>query len=374
VKGNSQKIATPFERWMAQEGVPIIRGYGVEDVRELARSAWRRTGGKAAFIDLHGMEGLTGMYVGEIPPGAALHPERHLHEEVTCILEGSGATEVWLPNREAEKQTFEWQKGSLFAPPLNCWHRMHNGGREPVVYLAVTSAPLVFDLFRDEKFIFDSDHFFPSRYLPRPDYFKSEERFLSEMEGDTGMVWVTNLISDVRGATIDPVKKKGAGVKITCFEMSGNALVGHLAEWPVGRYHKAHHHGGGAVLLIWRSRGYTLMWPQEAGVQPFAQGREDRVVRVDWKEGAVFSPPTGWFHQHFNTGSEAALQLAIRWGSQRYDVGFSKAMRGTGVYTSYREGGTLIEYEDEDPRIRTDFELELRQDDLKSSMPAVAYR
>ena len=96
--------------------------------------------------------------------------------------------------------------------------------------------------------------------------------------------------------------------------MHTNTLIGHLAEWPVGRYHKAHFHGGGAVLLILRSEGYSLMWPNHLGTRPYENGFGDEVVRVDWLPGSVFSPPTNWFHQHFNTGAEPALQLALRCG------------------------------------------------------------
>ena len=82
---------TPYHQWMAHEGLPVVIGHGVEDVRELPLSPWRRTGGKGSFIHLYGMEGSSGMYVGEIPPGGALHPEKHMYEEVIVILEGNGA-------------------------------------------------------------------------------------------------------------------------------------------------------------------------------------------------------------------------------------------------------------------------------------------
>ena len=42
----------------------------------------------------------------------------------------------------------------------------------------------------------------------------------------------------------------------------------------------------GAVLLILRSQGYSLMWPQEVGVHPYEAGFEDQVVRVDWQPQA----------------------------------------------------------------------------------------
>ena len=44
-----------------------------------------------------------------------------------------------------------------------------------------------------------------------------------------------------------------------------------------------------------------------------------------------------------------------------------------GVYVSYREGGTLIEYEDEDPQIKIDFEKKLAEAGVQSKMPAFNY-
>ena len=128
---------------------------------------------------------------------------------------------------------------------------------------------------------------------------------------------------------MDPSEAKGYGVRITSFDMGGSTLVGHLAEWPVGRYHKAHVHTGGAILLIRRSEGYTLMWPQEAGIRPYKSGNGDQVIKVNWREGSVFSPPSGWFHQHFNTGKEKARQLAFRYSSQSGKYLFESGKRST---------------------------------------------
>jgi hypothetical protein len=142
-----------------------------------------------------------------------------------------------------------------------------------------------------------------------------------------------------------------------------------LAEWPVGCYHKAHHHGGGAVLVILRSEGYSLMWPNEWGPRPYANGYGEKVVRVDWTTGSAFSPPTGWFHQHFNTGREPALQLALRCGSQNHPLGIRVAAMRAGVYTSVKDGGTLIEYEDEDPEIRRRYQAEIKATGIAFAMP-----
>lgn len=366
------KRETTYEAWIRQEHIPVVEGYGIEDVRKVPRQSWSRTGGKGAFMQLRGLEGFTGVYVGEIPPGEALNAEKHLYEELIYILQGVGSTEVWSAQGKKGRVHFEWQTGSLFAVPLNCWHRLINGSREPVIYLAVTSAPLTMDLLHDSEFIFGCDRVFNQRFDGRPDYFVMSSK---RQERGGFMVWDSNFIADVRTAEVDASEGKGSGVHITSFDMGGSTLVGHIAHWPVGRYHKAHYHQGGAVLLILRSRGYTLMWPQEAGVRPYQNGKGEMVIKVDWREGSIFSPPTSWFHQHFNTGGEPARQLALRYSGQsgKYILGIVKAINKEGVRTSIREGGTLIEYEDEDPQIRRDYEARLRGVGIPLQMPPVVY-
>lgn len=92
---------------------------------------------------------------------------------------------------------------------------------------------------------------------------------------------------------IDKREEKGASVSITQFELAGNSLIGHLAQWPAGRYHKAHYHGPGAILLGLQSFGYALLWSKELGTHPFATGHADEVVEVKWKAGSIYDPPSG---------------------------------------------------------------------------------
>ncbi len=367
-----EKRNTSYELWLREEAIPVVEGYGIEDVTVLPRKPWKRTGGNGAYIELKGMEGFTGMYVAEIPPGGALHPEHHLYEELIYILRGLGATEIWSADDEKRKMHFEWQQGSLFAIPLNTCHRMINGSNEPAMFLGVTSAPLMIDLLHNVPFVMGCDYKFDDRFDGQANYFlPTNDR--KEIGGFIN--WESNFIADARGALVDPSEAKGYGVRITSFDMGGSTLVGHIAEWPVGRYHKAHFHQGGAILLILRSQGYTLMWPQEAGMRPYRSGNGDKVVRVNWREGSVFSPPSGWFHQHFNTGNEPARQLAFRYSGQsgKYLLGCWRAINKEGVRTSIREGGTMIEYEDEDPQIRLDFEASIGGIGVRMQMPTFAY-
>ena len=314
------------------------------------------------------MEGVTGMYVGEIPAGGTLNPERHFYEEVICVLEGQGAAEVWQDG--GRKQMFEWGPWSLFAPPLNTWHRLLNGGRTPVKFLAVTNAPLVMDVVHNEEFVFNCPYNFADRYSAAEGYFnQGHKRYESGMQH----IWETNFITDIQSASIDKREVKGAGVSITQFELAGNSLIGHLAQWPAGRYHKAHYHGPGAILLGLQSSGYVLLWTKEIGTRPYEAGRSADVVEVKWKAGSVYCPPGGWFHQHFNTGAQPARHLALRYGSRIHPLGFKIADKRSedGVYIDVKRGGTLIEYTDEDPHIRKHYEDEMKQTGVQCEMPKV---
>jgi oxalate decarboxylase/phosphoglucose isomerase-like protein (cupin superfamily) len=359
------RAKTYYERWMEKEGISIVEGFGVSDVRRLPLKPWNRLGCEGAYLHLRGLEGITGVYIGKIPPGGALHPERHLYEKVIYVLDGEAVAEI--QQRDRVPHNLRCQTGSLFSPPMNSLHRMINYSGEPAIFLAVTTAPMALDHYHNEQFIFNSDFSFSDRYDGESGYFEpSHERYLSS--NNRQWVWETNFIPDVRRAKLDAQEQKGSGVNITQFEISGNTLIGHLAEWPVGRYHKAHFHGGGAVLVVLRSQGYSLMWPNHLGTRPYENGFGDQVVRVDWMPGSVFSPPTNWFHQHFNTGPEAALQLALRCGSQRFPLGIRVAAIRAGVYTSVKKGGTLIEYADEDPAIRRTYEAELAKKGIVLNM------
>jgi oxalate decarboxylase/phosphoglucose isomerase-like protein (cupin superfamily) len=359
------KAKTYYERWMEKEGVPIVEGFGVSDVGRISLRPWSRLGCDGAYLQLRGLEGITGVYIGRIAPGTMTEPEKHLYEKVIYIIQGEGVAE--FQQRGRVPQSIKWKTGSLFSPPLNSTHRLINHAKTPALFVAVTTAPMILDHFHNEQFVFNSDFAFCDRYDGEGDYFNvGDRRYLAA--NNRQWIWETNFIPDARKAAIDGQEQKGAGVNLTQFEIADNTLIGHLAEWPVGRYHKAHYHGGGAVLVSLRSEGYSLMWPNEWGTRPYESGYGDRVVRIDWAAGSVFSPPTNWFHQHFNTGSEPALQLALRCGSQKFPLGIRVAAIRAGVYTSVKQGGTLIEYTDEDPEIRRAYQAELAHKGIEPDM------
>ena len=117
---------------MDEQRLPIHRGtVGFSDIRDLTLGSWKRMGAQGAFIELNGCGGLQGMYVIEVPGAGAITAEKHMYEEIFYVLEGRGTTEIWSGDDANKKQTFEWQPGSLFSPPLNTWHRIVNADLQP---------------------------------------------------------------------------------------------------------------------------------------------------------------------------------------------------------------------------------------------------
>jgi hypothetical protein len=78
-------LKTAYDRFMESEGIPIVEGWYVADVRETERRPWKRLGGKGAFIQLYGLEDITALYVVEIPPGDALKTERCTRKSITFL-------------------------------------------------------------------------------------------------------------------------------------------------------------------------------------------------------------------------------------------------------------------------------------------------
>lgn len=346
-----QTRKTPYEKWVHRQGIPVIEGYGVADPFQQEFGHWDRIGADAYFVIMKGMEGITGQYAVRLPAGRSTKWENHLYEKVVYVYSGRGATSV--EDATGKQQHFEWKEGSVFAIPLNTRHSIT--AVEPCEYVAWTTAPMVFDLFYDEDFVYGNPYAFRDRFDGQDDYFSKEVR--------EDRYWETNFIADIRMARIDPAEWRGAGTNLSMFEIANNSLICHLAHWPAGRYMLAHYHGGGAILQIVQGEGFSLMWSNEYGERPFENGHGDKVVRIDWKVGSSFSPPTNWYHQHFNTSPDAALQLALRNGSMKNPLGIRHAHAA--AFTS------TIPLEREDPAIRQMYEEDVAKKGVASTMPGV---
>ncbi len=355
LKGQKVEVGgkTPYQKWVESHGIPVIRDFYIEDLRKVDVAPWAWKGASGAYLNLIGTGDVNDGYICEMAPGKSTVPQRMLFEEMIYVVEGHGATSVW--NDEKRKITFEWQAGSLFSPPLNTWRQHFNGsGSKPARFLAVTSAPPIINLFRDLDFVFANPFAFKSRFDSDPESFSgTADTFI--VKGRT--VWDTNFIADVRAMQLYAWAERGAGGSNVMIELAENGMGAHISEFPVGTYKKAHRHGPGAHVTIIGGKGYSLMWPE---------GEEPK--RFDWHEFSIVVPPERWFHQHFNTGRTPARYLALRANGRKFHQAFGKIWN---VDESVKSGGDQIEYEDEDPAIRSLFERELAKEGLACKLKPV---
>jgi len=253
-------------------------------------------------------------------------------EEMIFVLSGRGSTSVW--NAGEKKNSFEWQAGSLFAIPLNAHYQHFNGsGTEPARYLAVTTAPIMMNLIRNDDFIFNNDAVFPERYDNEEHYFSgkiSKEKF--DLWDIPGEINFSNFFADVYSVDMRE-SNRGVNSRGFSFEMANGVLGAHVVELPGGTFSKLHRHGPGAHVIWLKGEGYTLMWPD---------GEEKNKTKEYWGPGTMIVPPNWWWHQHCVISKGEAEHLALKLSSKR-----NKVDRST-FYTmrSTKKGGNQMNYED----------------------------
>lgn len=372
-KGNpDQTNVNPYEQWLKEEGVPVYRDHHIADLRAAEVKPWKRMGVLGAHVDLIGGEGVNAGYLCEIPVGKSTTPQRYLFEEVIYVLSGEGETAVWNPG--SGKQSIKWKAGAVLAPPLNVWRQHKNLGTAPARFLSMNNAPVVIDLFHNADFVFNNDYVFRDRYNGEADFFSDtkdnfhhKQTTLETSEIARGVhTWDSGYVPDARTIGLAAVKERGKGNSRVELQLAENTMQCHISEFEVGTYKKAHRHGPGSHVVMLNGLGYTLMWKESL---KYSESKTQ--VRIDWKEGSLFVPPDGWFHQHFNSGPDAARYIAPTWGGD--GKWFMRSLGGGGRThrlgkTSIQKGGNLIEYEDEDQAIKDIFEAELRKSGVKNRM------
>lgn len=354
---NETKILVDsYLEWAQGEGIPIVEDFGV-DLLEIETKPWPRLAANGAFVHVAGRGDFLNAYVLEILPGGSTSPQRHLFEEVVYVLSGRGSTVI---EGDGERHSFEWGPHSLFALPLNAQYRHYNAsGLEPARLAPTTTLPLMMNILRDERFIFEHDYEFSERFGSE-NYFRGEGTFLPISPGRH--MWETNFVPDLSAFDkLQEWKGRGAGGTSLRFELADGTMHAHISEMPVGTYKKAHRHGPSLHIYPVTGHGYSLLWYEG----------DEELVRKDWSHGSVYAPADMQFHQHFNTSREPARYLAVGFGSLRYPVTAAKRASSLGVDVGLKQGGRQIEYEDEDPRVRQIFEEELAKNGVKSKMDEV---
>jgi mannose-6-phosphate isomerase-like protein (cupin superfamily) len=325
---------TAYEQWCDAQQVPIVRGFHIADLTEVATSPWPAKGASGAIIRLDGADETNGSYVLKVERGEATTWQRHVYEELFYVVSGRGAIETRFDGQIVRN---EWEPGAVFAPPLNVEYRFF-AGTDTTLY-CVNAAPPVMNLFHNAGFADDNPYEFTDRTTPLDDavegYFDSRGRLWKRPDG--AGVWETTWIQDVNTFELPELVRRGGDGRMVTFQLGDGSLIAHISQFPSGKYKKAHRHGPGANIVILNGQGYSLLWERDG----------DEPQRVDWGPNSVFVPPDMWWHQHFNSGTEPARYLAMRWGSRKHMINHNYE----GTLVDRREGGNQIEYDEQSPDI-----------------------
>ena len=288
---------SPYQAWLekAKTEIPVFEGLGIEDVATMPLDSWQKMG-----------EGVTGLYLSfadlqiidgrilEIPAGGHTISQRRLYEQGIYFVNGSGYT--ILQQEGKPEQRVSWSRGDLLSVPLNARHQHFSNSDGLARMLIVSSFPFVLNVMGSEKFINENPFAFTDRYDGAPDYF-------SPLENEDDILIAPNFAKDIRHIKTSSFDYRGKGNKTVRLQMAGNSMLSiHVSEMPPRAYKKAHRQSGEAFVLLLSGEGYSLAWPE---------GAYYKKRRVNWKEGALFSPPIYWYHQNFNAGSTPARYLAI---------------------------------------------------------------
>ena len=368
--GVFKKQPTPYDAYMEAEGLPVFRDVGINKVQNLPLVPWKRTGGKGHFIQLYGTETKWGCYVVEVPGAGALHPEKHMYEEIYLVVEGRGTTEVWQEG-DTKKHVFEWQAGSMFSIPINAWHRIVNATSSGALLLAGTTAPNVLNMLQSTEAVFNNPFVFRDRFNGADDFYQARD----EVEADPvrGLAMrKTNFIPDVMKCELPLDNRRSPGYRRIEPFMTNNCFYFWIGQHENGRYSRAHAHTSAAVLICLNGKGYTYTWPEDEGETPWEDGKEHLVRRIDYEPvGLVSAAPGGarWYHQHFSAGEEA-LRLTAWFGPHNpgRDPGAPGSKHTDYTAQDVTEGGTTIPYWLEDPHIRKEYQALLKKNSVPDRM------
>jgi quercetin dioxygenase-like cupin family protein len=367
---------SPYDFFIESQGIPIHRDIGVHKIQNLPLAPWKRLGGRGTAIQLLGSEHKWGMYVVEVPGAGALNAERHLYEEIYYVVEGRGTTEVWQ-DKIAKKHAFEWGPGSLFAIPLNAWHRLVNASSAPALLLAATTAPNIINLIRNPDFVMDCPYDFLDRFDASDDYFKPVEEIYGDPVRGLAMRR-TNIIPDILACELPRDNRRSFNFRRIEPHMAGANFYMKICQYATGQYSKAHKHSSGAILVCIKGKGFSYTWPDRLGMRPWEARLGEQVKKQTYEPVGMISaaPMRGdWFHQHFGTHPDG-LRLLV------FDGPYGPGFRHGGVPGEHdtdggaidtRDGGRAISYVDEDPQIRKAYEAELAVEGMKSGMPVWCY-
>ncbi len=246
-----------YDEWMEAQGIPIHKGYYIEDLRTLQLGWWEERQCNSAFIQLVGQEGVTSARVTEIPPAKTLPPVKFALDEIIYVVEGRGLTTIWSGEKRPKK-SFEWQKHSMFLIPHNYVHRLSNmQGDKPVRLLHYSYMPLTLSGVRDPNFIFGNSYEGPD--IQNEMDFYSEAKMVQQNTLDNSWgrraFWYGNFFPDMRAwDKLDANVRRGAGGRSVYMQFPDSEMTCHMSVFDARLYKKAHRHGPAPAHAVPRPR------------------------------------------------------------------------------------------------------------------------
>jgi quercetin dioxygenase-like cupin family protein len=330
--GGGGRIERNFYReWLRISKVPSVEGYSILDARKQEVFDWPEIGGRGVYLNFAGNVHMDGA-IYEIAPGKALAARQNFYEQNLIGLVGRGYT---IFGNGSKRTKAEWGEGSLFTVPMNVPLRHYNSDpAHPARLLAITTFPLMLQMFGSLRLINENPFEFKDRYSGLSDYFKSTKRI--EKRWDE-----TNFVRDIRNNELVEWVERGGNGRSLYWKMGGQTILEpHESEFEVGGYKRGHRHPYEAIILTLNGQGFSL-----AGKDGLDEAHS---TKIDWQAGSVVSPPFYWWHQHFNTGNTPARYFAMTEGD------FPKRL---GIPLQVQQ----IEANEEDPRIKQRFLEELKK-------------
>jgi mannose-6-phosphate isomerase-like protein (cupin superfamily) len=205
-----------YDFWMESVGIPIHRGFYIQDLRTIELSWWEERKAMSAFIQLAGQEGVSAARVTEIPPGQTLPPLKFALDEVVYVVSGRGLTNIWYDN--SGKKSFEWQQHSMFQIPHGSHHQLSNmQGDKPVRLLHYSYFPLALSAVPDPDFFFNNPYPSPNELAEHEGYY-SEAKMVHMPQGadpkGRQVYWYGNFFPDMKAwEKLDANERRGAGGK-----------------------------------------------------------------------------------------------------------------------------------------------------------------
>ncbi len=358
-----------YDQWIESLGVPIHRGHFVADLRTVDVGWWEERQCNVAFLQFMGMEGVSEGRIAEIAPGQTLPPQKLAIGETIYVLDGTGLASIWAG--EGPKRNFEWQPHSMFHVPRYATVQLTNArGDHPARVLHYNYMPMAMTVIPDPSFYYNNPYEDPALlYSDEGESYSQAKAVLgagardpkAEREGAVrddsipaashgGAWWIGNFFPDMASwDKLSPYRGRGAGGTSVKIMFPNSGMSASMSVFDSCMYKKAHLHGPGRVIVIPAGEGYSVLWEPNG----------NKVI-CPWGEAAVFTPPNGWYHQHFNLGEGPARYLKF---------GHLPQLSGSGGV----DGRAQIEYPDEEPWIRETFEGKLAERNLASMMPPVVY-